>query len=53
MLWIMFPPTPLNRTLPRDLLFTVVVLRVSWAAVVLESVGVMRASLIGVREMGG
>ena len=50
MLWIIFPPTILNGNLPHDVLFIVVVLRVSWAAAALESGGAMKASLIGVGE---
>ena len=48
-----FPPTPLNGSLPCDLLLIVVVSRVSSAAAALESGGVVKVSLIGVGETGG
>ena len=38
---------------PRDLFFNVVVPRVSWATLALESGDATEASLIGVGEMGG
>ena len=53
MLWIIFPPIPLNGTLPYDLLFIVVVSRVLWAAAALENGGAMQVSLIKVGETGG